>query len=233
MIRFSFLEERGLRVAAMSGIAEGDCSGKAPSLVARRRFMSRCDAPYDDLACPKQVHGVSVIAVDEGARGRGAAGPDPGIAEADALITMTPGVPLGITVADCVPVYLYEARRQAVGLAHAGREGTRGGIVLSTVGALEEQYRVRPEDLVAVIGPSAGPDRYEVSGEIAEDWRMAGLPATGRHLDLWEANRQQLLQAGLKPENIEITAYCTIAGDLFYSYRATGTAARNLCLAML
>jgi YfiH family protein len=224
MIRIEFLEKRGLTLAAMSGIAEGDCSGQAPSMDARRRFLEQCHAPFERLTCPRQVHGVNVVAVEDTCPQR---------PEADALITDTPGLPLGITVADCVPLFLFDPRRKALGLTHAGREGTRGDIAGKTVAALEEHYTVRPEDLLAMIGPSAGPDRYEVSPEMAEDWIEADLPARGRDLDLWEANRRQLLQAGLIWENIKITGYCTISGNLFHSYRATGTSARNLCLAML
>ena len=108
--------------------------------------------------------------------------------ETDGLITNVPEVPLVILVADCVPLYLFDPVQRVAGLVHAGRQGTFDNIAGTAIANMRAAYGTHPRDVHAVIGPSAGPDAYEVSESMANDWRDAGLPANGRLLDLWRAN---------------------------------------------
>lgn len=85
----------------------------------------------------------------------------------DGHITDEPGVPLLIFTADCVPVFLYDRQKRAAGAVHAGWRGTVGGIAEEAVRRMTEEFGSRPEDIAAVIGPSAGPDCYEVGEEVA------------------------------------------------------------------
>lgn len=182
-----------------------------------------CDAlgfAVEDLASPHQVHGATVGLVDERDRGRIRQ-------QTDALITASPGVLLMLRFADCVPVFLYDPRRRAVGLAHAGWRGTVAGIARVTVETMERSFGSRPADLIAGIGPAIGPCCYRIGPEVGDVVRDAlpdaphVLREAGGHvyLDLWEANRHQLAQAGVK--QIEVAAICTSCHtDEWFSHRA-------------
>lgn len=233
MLRLDTLEAAGACTAAMSGTAEGDCVLARSSEANRRAFLGALGLDPALLVCPRQVHGVEVVMARHEDAGKGAFGPENALAEADAIITDVPGLPIGITVADCVPLALYDPRRGAIGLAHAGREGTVRHIAAATVRAMVQHYACRPADLLAVIGPSAGPCCYEVSEELAAAFAASGGPVHGRRLDLWDANRRQLLAEGVPEANIALGRICTICGTGHYSYRRDKTAARNLVVMAL
>ncbi len=231
MQRFSWLEEKGLPVAALSDRSDGDCGFKADDGGAnRKKLCTALDLDSASLVCIRQVHGTEVIPVQPEYAGRGAIHADTALAEADGLITRTPGIPLGISVADCVPLWLYDPTTHSGGVVHAGRNSTFENIAQSAVSALHTGYGVDPGDLFAVIGPSAGPESYEVSTEIAQSWADTGYPVYGRRLDLWATNQQQLEAAGLSRDHILVTGHCTIRDGRFFSYRGGDATSRNLAL---
>jgi YfiH family protein len=151
----------------------------------------------------------------------------------DGLVTAVAGLPLAILVADCVPVYLVDPVRRAVGLVHAGREGVRQGISAAAVRAMVDGLGCDPAQIHAVIGPSAGPCCYEVSDEMAEQFRSLGLAVAGRRLNLWESNVSQLVGAGVARSRIEVSGVCTICGGVFFSYRRDGGSRRNMAVICL
>lgn len=220
MLRFSVFERFGV-VAAMSDRTDGDCSRPAPDPRDKERFLDGLGLPPRPLVLPKQVHGDRVALVRSGA---GAVG------EADGLATDTPGVTLGVTVADCVPVLLYCAEPRCTAAVHAGRAGTRQNIAARAVETLVAQFGASPAVVHAIVGPAAGPCCYEVPEEMAHDWAEAGLPLAGRNLDLWSTNRKQLEAAGVSAAHIHVSGICTICTDQFHSHRATGTPCRNLAI---
>jgi len=124
-----------------------------------RRLCAALGVPRETLVSPRQVHGNEVRRV--GARDGGRFIPG-----CDALITDEPGVPLLLRFADCLPILLYDRRRKAIGLAHAGWRGTVAGIAQATVRAMAEAFGSRPGDLVAALGPAIGPCCYEVGPEV-------------------------------------------------------------------
>ncbi len=238
MIRFHSLDEIGVAAAAMSDKMDGDCGMKgrddaAAVFHAREGFCRQCGVDAGALVCARQVHGRRVLPVGESDRGRGARDWETALDAVDGLVTDVAGLPLGIAVADCVPVYLADRELRAVGILHAGRRGTLGNISGAGVEVLWQAYGVEPDQIHAVIGPSAGPCCYEVSAEVASVFAGAGLPVRRRHLDLWQANALQLQAAGVPARSIETSGICTICDERFHSYRATGTAARNLAVVML
>ncbi len=175
------------------------------------------------LATLRQVHGAGVQIVFQG----GAAG------DADGLITQTSGVMLGIQVADCVPVLLADTRLHVVAALHAGWRGTIAGIVERGVAAMRSEFGARPEDLTAAVGPAIGACCYTVGDEVRESFTRRYAYAAdlfaqrqdGLHLDLAEANRRQLLEAGVQSEQITVVGECTactrIAGRRkYFSHRA-------------
>jgi hypothetical protein len=206
----------------MSEKSDGDCSLRL-GLEARAGFATTLGIPPPDLHAVKQVHGTTVLIAAKTSEPP----------EADGLVTNEPGSALTITVADCVPVYLYDPVQQAIGLLHAGRAGTELNIAAQGVARLNVTYGSELAHIRAFIGPSAGPERYEVSTEIAANWSANGLPANGRLLDLWGANRQQLIAAGLSVNNILIEGICTLADSRFFSYRSGDVQARNVAVLAL
>ncbi len=147
--------------------------------------------------------------------------------QADAIITDHPGVTLLMRFADCVPVFLVDPRKQAVGLAHAGWLGTARRTVVHAVEAMGRAFGSAAEDLRVGIGPSIGPDHYPVGPEVVEAVRQALGPRADEvldstngvvRLDLWRANRLLLEGAGVK--SIEVAGVCTACRpDDWYSHR--------------
>jgi YfiH family protein len=220
-----------------------------PEVIEANRLAFVTDAGFsiDDLVIGRQTHSTNVAVVTAADRGRGLFPKFDGFPATDAMVTADPAVALGVIVADCVPVLLYDRRRHALGLAHAGWRGAVGAIAAATLQAMSEAYGTDPADIVAGIGPSIGPCCYEVGAEVIEAWTAAGLPdwrdavrrgVSGYHFDLWSANRQALRQAGVDDRRIVDSAICVrCRPDRFFSYRATKqiTAApgRNLMIAQL
>ena len=234
MIRFQQFEALGVTVAAMSDRADGDCAWAADGGgAARAKVCARCGLDHGGLVCARQVHGATVVRSRQDDRGRGVRPGKPRFDAVDAMVTDVAGLPLAVFVADCVPVYLFDPQRRAAALVHAGREGTRQQIGPKALHVLNREFGSRPCDLHALIGPSAGPCCYEVSPEIAENFAQAGLPARGRHLDLWEANARQLVAAGVPEDQVAVAGVCTICDGRFHSYRRDGGSARNMVLLAL
>ena len=136
--------------------------------------------------------------------------------KADAILTDNPKVTLFMRFADCVPILLYDPVKRVVGLAHAGWQGTVKKIAIATVNKMVSVYGSTPADIRAGIGPSIGPDHYEIGPEVVEKVNesfgnlaavLLQLKNGSVHFDLWKANRLLLEQAGLK--QVEISGLCT------------------------
>lgn len=150
------------------------------------------------------------------------------LARADAMITAQPGLPLSMRFADCTPILLYDPDHHAIGIAHAGWRGTVQDVAGRTVRAMQAAFETRPERLVAGIGPSIGPDHYQVGEEVvaavadafgAADGLVRRAPDGSAYLDLWAANRLALARAGVR--QIEVAGLCTASRtDEFFSHRA-------------
>ena len=223
-----------------------------PVVANRRRFFGAFGLALETSVWCRQVHRATVTIVDDDALlGRGAFDLASALPESDAVVTDRAGVPLVVLLADCVPVVLYDPEHHALGLAHAGWGGTVERIGSHTVTTMQERYGTDPSSLLAAIGPSIGPDRYEVGGEVIGRARDAYAGHADRILrpvadddkallDLWEANATDLELAGVPRERIEIAGLSTIDDlDTFYSHRFetrrgvphTGRFATVVCLA--
>ena len=161
----------------------------------------------------------------------------PATLEGDAAMTDVPGVLLTVQNADCVPVLLMDPARPAVAALHAGWRGTLERIVENGVGRMRAAYGSDPARIVAAIGPSIGPRSYAVGDEVNDAFLSRfrygnelfhtagglepGMDRPQRYLDLWEANRRQLLDAGVAAENITVLGEDTATKtDRFFSHRA-------------
>ncbi len=232
MIRFPELESLGLRVAAMTERGDGDCRTAGPGSP-REACCAALGVPPESLVCGQQVHGITLAVAGEDERGRGALGHDTALPATDGLLTALAGLPLAVFIADCVPVFLFAPDAGAAGLVHAGRQGTRENIVGRAVRLLCERLGAAPGGVHALIGPSAGPTRYEVSETLAGDWAEAALPCRDRLLNLWETNRRQLHAAGVPDHQVHLAGICTIEDGRFFSYRRGDLTSRNMALLMI
>ena len=195
-------------------------------------------ATPDAVMRVKQVHGRQVRVLKAGGVGPDATTARP---EADALVSNEPGLVLVVQVADCVPVLMADGRTGAAGAAHAGWRGTAAGVTRATVETMARALGTDPRDLIAAIGPSIGACCYTVGAELIDAFRSGGASedqlgrwfsrtASGDlRLDLWTANRDQLLSAGVGGDRIFVAGLCTQThADTFDSYRAQGAKAGRM-----
>jgi hypothetical protein len=199
----------------------------------RRRVYAALEIPAERVVQAGQIHGADVLVVTADHAGRGALERDSVLPPVDALITDTPDLYLLACFADCVPLLFFDPVQRAVGVAHAGWQGTVKQIGGATVRAMSAAFGSQPEDLRVVIGPSVGPCCYNVWPHVAEQIRAA-LPAQPDVLierdgqtffDLWQANQTTLVANGVRPEQIEISRICTVDhAEQFFSHRATNGA---------
>ena len=151
---------------------------------------------------------------------------EPAVLTGDGLITDVPGVLLTVQAADCVPVLVFDPVRRAVGAFHAGWRGTCAGIVGVGVKAMVAEYGSDPADMMAAVGPGIGPASYVVGEAVREAFAAgyayaAALFDEAMRLDLWEANRRQLVDAGLLPAKIDVIGEDTATQtERFFSHRA-------------
>lgn len=198
------------------------------------------------LVMVSQVHGAGVVVV----RGSDAL-PSPGT-RGDVLVTAVPGVALGVRTADCVPILIGDRSTGAVAAVHAGWRGTAAGATGAAVSALTREFGCRPPDLLAAIGPSIGACCYEVGSDVVDAFAASGYerylidrwfpappPPRGSRqrppirLDLAGANRDQLILAGVAPENVHISGLCTAEHlDALTSYRVEKSAAGRMVAAI-
>jgi polyphenol oxidase len=148
--------------------------------------------------------------------------------KADAILTDKPDVTLFMRFADCVPILLHDPKKNVVGVVHAGWQGTVKKILRETLKAMQVTYGSKPADVLAAIGPSIGPDHYEIGPDVIAQVRASfngdadALLRTHEghvYFDLWAANRLTLEQAGAG--QVQVAALCTACHrDDWYSHRA-------------
>jgi YfiH family protein len=183
-----------------------------------RAFNIQRESVYDVW----QVHGDNVICTDT---------PRPGESphqKADAILTNRKNIALLMLFADCVPILLYDPVNKVVGIAHAGWKGTVLEVGGKTIAQMTKCYSSDPENILAVIGPSIGPDHYSVGSEVIYEVQKAFGPAASQFLEqsngavkfnLWECNRWILNKAGV--QSIEISHICTACHtEDWFSHRA-------------
>ena len=232
---FVTTRQGGVSKGAYASFSPGEYSGDNPEAVrANRKLLS--DAiriPSERIFAPFQVHGAEVRSIEPSFLSLPLEEQQLYMHGVDALVTDVPEVCIAVSTADCVPVLLYAPDVKAVAAVHAGWRGTVLRIAGKTVRILMDEYGADPRLMKAGIAPSIGPEAFEVGEEVVDAFREAGfeMPCilkrdadTGKaHIDLWEANRLQLLTEGLSAGNIELAGICTYAHpDEFFSARRLG-----------
>ncbi len=209
-----------------------------------KRFCKSAGFDYESLTASSQDHHTFVRAVTKENVGVGIYKPKD-IESVDALITNEPGVTLVTYYADCTPLFFVDTKQKAIGLAHAGWRGTVGRIGDNVIKKMQSLYGSDPSDIKAAIGPAISVCCYEVDKPCADNFlALDELDSTkfvfpkgnGKFMiDLLETNRQILVHAGVKNENITVSDVCTNCNnELLWSHRATkghrGTMSAFMCI---
>lgn len=227
----------------LGGVSEGGYSsmnlslsrGDNPEAVEEntKRIARAIGVEKEKMVYTQQTHTTNVAVVS---------GKDAGstLKETDGLVTNSPGICLVTFYADCVPLYFVDPVRRAIGLSHSGWRGTVGKMAAATVEKMKECFGTRPEDIIAAVGPSICQDCYEVSEDVIEQFKenfaeeqwdslFYGKPDGKYQLDLWEANHQIMLEAGIREEHISLPNLCTCCNPEFlFSHRASHGKRGNL-----
>ena len=219
-----FTRAGGISVGIYAGLKCGLGSADDPGhvLTNRRRVADRFGLPADALVTVNQVHSAVAVTVDK-----------PWAYEnnpsADALVTTTPGIALGILTADCVPVLFADAAAGVIGAAHAGWKGATGGILEATIATMV-QSGATPGDIAVAIGPAIQQASYEVGSEFVdrliaidpnyESFVAPGVRAAHHQFDLPGFVEARLRRAGIT--RISRAEDDTLADEArFFSFRRT------------
>lgn len=219
------------------GVSEGNYAsfnvnaycGDNPEHIAQNRktLCKKLHIKSDHLIMPHQVHGTGVTQISktffllsEDIRRTALEG-------IDALITNVPGVCIGVSTADCIPIIIYDPEHHAAGVVHSGWRGTVANIVYATIASMTMAYHSKPENLLAVIGPGISLKNFEVGDEVYDAFSAAGYPmnAIAQHMDKWHIDlpkccQLQLEATGVALANIRMTDICTYdQTDDFFSAR--------------
>ena len=163
--------------------------------------------------------------------------------DVDGFVTDVPGLMLVTAYADCVPLYFADTRLHVIGLSHSGWRGTVNNMAQATVDKMSYEFGSRPCDIAAFIGPSICASCYEVGDDVARNFRdrygaesekiLTKKEAASEdkyYLNLHAANRINMLNAGIPPQNIHVTDICTCCNpELLFSHRASKGKRGGLC----
>ena len=219
-----FSRKGGVSPIPWSSLNLGSTVGDEPARVSenKNKLLSAIGYSPNQLAQINQVHSANVQVVNK------PGGRNSVLMQGDAMISNTPGLLMLMRFADCVPILFFDPIKNAAGIAHAGWKGTVKEVVIAVVNELKSQFGTNPADLLTGIGPSIGPDHYEIGDEVIEEvkrtfhnnWdQILIIGPDSVKLDLWEANKISLRNAGVKHiETPEICTACSVKD--WYSHRA-------------
>lgn len=234
---FHFMTTRsgGISKGAYSSFNLGFNSGDISESVAHNRSLlaSGLNLSIDNLIIPHQTHQDNVLCIDRKFLLSTDSDKIERLYGVDALITDLKNVSITVTTADCVPILLYDRKKKVAAAVHAGWKGTQKQILRKTLKTMVTLYCSNPHDIIAGIGPSISKEAFEVGEEVVQSFSEAFFPMENilvrdcnsrkAHIDLWEANRWQLIDEGVSPDNIEIARICTFHNsDFCFSARKLG-----------
>ena len=212
-------------IAAFSSRASGNMSlsygDTSASLDNRKIFLAGLGIDHKSLVCAKQIHSGNLACIDKSHVGSGAVSYNDAIDACDGLITGESGIPLAIFTADCLSVFIYDPKAPAIGLVHAGWRGTLENIVGQALRLMRENFNSRSADMRAGFGPAIRDCCYEVGADFRAKFSAGLSVKNGRlYMDLAEVNKAQLLEQGVRPQNIAGDPACTFCGGAyFFSFR--------------
>lgn len=213
------------------------CGDTAEHVAGCRKELCRELGIKDDrLILPRQTHNSNTLVIGQEFLTLTEQEQQARLEGIDAVVTDIPQTCIGVSTADCIPLLLHDPKRRAVAAIHAGWRGTVDRIAIKCISKMKEEYGCTPTDIRAVIAPGISIDAFEVGDEVYEAFAVNGFPmdriasryptATGGskwHIDLWEANRLQLLGSGVCEEHIRLVGICTYGHHSeFFSARRLG-----------
>jgi polyphenol oxidase len=182
----------------------------------------------EKLVMPSQVHQTRIVNVtmstskDE-------------LMDTDALVSSEKGICIAVMSADCVPILLYDRKNNVCGAVHSGWKGTVARILEKTLQEMKKQFGTEGKNVIAGIGPSVSQPSYEVGEEVVLAVRksfsnatelMIPLPANKAKLNLWDANKVQLIEFGVPESQIEISDLCTVINNNYFFSARKGDSGR-------
>lgn len=233
LFHFTTTIHGGISKGAYSTFNLGEyCGDSADAVAQNRRSLARL-LSVDEILVPYQTHKDKICIIDEEFLSMRDDERKNCLSGVDALITCQRNICIGITTADCVPVLLFDPQNNVLAAVHAGWRSTADSIVQKVVGLMISRFGSNPANLFAGIGPSISVQKFEVGDEVGDVFKGKGFDLvsiscrneeTGKlHIDLKEANKYQLLDVGILPENIEVSRFCTYSDtDKFFSARRQG-----------
>ena len=224
VVAFSTTRQGGYSTGCYSEFNINRYCGDTDEAIQKNRALlcQLLDIRDNQLIMPHQVHKTEIAVVD--------GNHDINLEGIDALMTNVPELCIGVSTADCIPVLLYDPAHHAACAIHAGWRGTVQRIVEKAVHKMTEVYGTHPTDTIAQIGPGISLDSFEVGNEVYDAFAQAGFDMSSIserrnkwHIDLPTCNRQQLIAAGVKEDNIAVSDICTVKhSDTFFSARRLG-----------
>jgi len=219
-----FTRHGGVSPEPWGSLNVGGTVGDDLGRVRQNRLLS-----FEAMQCvPESIFDVWQVHSADAVCARAPRSADESYRQADIILTDRPDVTLFMRFADCVPIMLHDPRNGIIGLSHAGWMGTLSDVATATVNAMQKNYGSKPADIIACIGPSIGPDHYEIGADVIlqvmqkfedeSEWVLKSH--NGKiHFNLWETNRLLLERAGV--EHIEISGICTACHTHdWFSHRA-------------
>lgn len=233
---FSTTRTGGFSINQLASFNLGYTVGDKPKNVTQNLNLLAgvLDIDKEQMVSPKQTHskniGIVTSAKDI-------------FPNTDALITNVSGICIFVRTADCVPILLYDPDQKAIAAIHSGWKSTLQEIAKHTVELMQKEYGTKPENLITGIGPSIGPDVYEVGPEVIEQFQnrfrfehyITPIKNSDKGLlNLWRVNQQILIKSGIPESQIEIAEMCTYSNpDLFYSARRDGVKTGRLATGIM
>ncbi len=207
----------------------------------RQLFFAALGVDTQNVVSCAQVHGDQIAIVDEHDRGSGVQHPDSELSLVDGMLTNRPNIALVTFYGDCVPLYFFDPRKQAVALVHAGWRGTMARIGQKAIKQMSQYFGTDPSDLYAAIGPAIGSCCFQVDQKLAFQFAAEYSPQHieenpgGYYLDLKKLNLESLLGGGVFAENVFIAEDCTACTpEYYFSHRASsGNTGRMAAVIML
>lgn len=212
----------------------GDTTGHVAEC--RRMLCHELGINDNRLILPRQTHGSETLVIDKEFLALTPQEQKEKLEGIDAIVTDLAKTCIGVSTADCIPLLLYDTGKRVGAAIHAGWRGTVARIAERCVEVMEIRYGSNPAEITAVIAPGISIEAFEIGDEVYDRFAECGFPmeriaaryptakgCTKWHIDLWEANRLQLIDKGLDDENIHIAGICTYSRHReFFSARRLG-----------
>ncbi|MBU0548345.1 MAG: peptidoglycan editing factor PgeF [Candidatus Omnitrophica bacterium] len=227
-------------IAAFSSRQDGNmslCYGDTQgSLESRKKLLSGIGIDYRDLICAKQVHGKKIAYVTGSNKGAGALDYESSVSDTDGFLTDKKNLPIAILTADCLSVFIYDPVRPAVGILHAGWRSTEKNICARGVSMMQEEFGSQTDRLLIGFGPSIRSCCCKMENSFKSNFPFGLINRVdGIYMDIALINTRQLVDCGVKQDNIFDPKLCTFSeNNNFFSFRKEAeSAGRMISVIML